>query len=255
MAPMPLVGLSTDSFDDDEHPSFSTGEDYVLAVLHAAKAIPLLLPSIEPMLPLRDLLERLDGLLLTGATSNVEPHHYTDEASYEGNLHDRARDQTTLALLPLALEMGVPVLALCRGFQEVNVAFGGTLHQKVHEQSELMDHREDPQDPLEKQYGPAHEVRFHKDGLLANIAGVESLMVNSLHGQGVDRLAKGLKVEATAPDGLVEAFRHGESPFLLGVQWHPEWKFAENDFNRGLFEAFGDACRARAAQRGNGRAA
>lgn len=249
MAPMPLVGLSTDRIDDDEHPFFSAGEDYVLAVFEAAKAIPMLLPSTQPMLPLRDLLERLDGLLLTGATSNIEPHHYTDEASYEGNEHDPARDETTLALLPLALKMGVPVLALCRGFQEVNVAFGGTLHQKVHEQPELLDHRENPQDPLEKQYGPAHEVTFSKDGLLAHIAGVSSRRVNSLHGQGVDRLAKGLKVEATAPDGLVEAFRHEGSPFLLGVQWHPEWNFAENDFYRGLFEAFGDACRARAAQR------
>lgn len=249
MALMPLVGLSTDRIADAEYPFFSTREDYVLAVSEAAKAIPVLLPSTERMLPLRELLESLDGLLLTGATSNIEPHHYTDEKSYEGNTHDPARDETTLALLPLALKMGVPVLAICRGFQEVNVAFGGTLHQKVHEQPELLDHRDNPRDPLEKRYGPAHEVTFSKDGLLASIAGEGSRRVNSLHGQGVDRLAKGLKVEATAPDGLVEAFRHEGSPFLLGVQWHPEWKFAENDFYRGLFEAFGDACRARAAQR------
>lgn len=249
MALMPLVGLSTDRIDDAEHPFFSTREEYVLAVFEAAKAIPVLLPSGQKMLPLRDVLERLDGLLLTGATSNIEPHHYTDEESYEGNTHDPARDETTLALLPLALKLGVPVLAICRGFQEVNVAFGGTLHQKVHEQPELLDHRDNPQHPLEKRYGPAHEVTFSKDGLLASIAGEGSRWVNSLHGQGVDRLAKGLKVEATAPDGLVEAFRHEASPFLLGVQWHPEWEFAENDFYRGLFEAFGDACRARAAQR------
>lgn len=249
MPPMPLVGLSTDRIEHDDHPTYAAGEDYVLAVLQTARAIPLLLPATRPMLPLRDLLERLDGLLLTGATSNIEPHHYTDEASYEGNIHDPARDCTTLALLPLAHEMGVPVLALCRGFQEVNVAFGGTLHQKVHEQPGLMDHREDPEDSLESQYGPAHAVTFNPGGLLAQLAGVTTLRVNSLHGQGVSRLGHGLAVEAVAPDGLIEAFRHETSPFLVGVQWHPEWQVGENPFYRSLFTAFGDACRARAAQR------
>jgi putative glutamine amidotransferase len=249
MASPPLVGLPTDRKHIGPHPFLAAGEKYVRAVVDGAGALPVLLPTLQPALPLRELLRSVDGILLTGAVSNVEPHHYGDEPSYEGNLHDPARDATTLGLVPLALEMGVPLLALCRGFQEVNVALGGTLYQKVQEQPGLLDHRENPDDPLEKQYAPAHAVTFNPGGVLAAIAGVPSLRVNSLHGQGVARLGKHLKVEAVAPDGLVEAFRHEGPGFLLGVQWHPEWRVAENPFYLGIFKAFGDACRSYAAQR------
>ena len=191
----------------------------------------------------------LDGLLLTGAVSNIEPHHYSDESSYEGNLLDPRRDATNLPLIPLAIEMGVPVLAICRGFQEVNVAFGGTLYQKVHEQPGFMDHRENKDDPLDVQYGPAHDIALVPGGVLAGLAGDTRATVNSLHGQGVRRLGEGLVVEAQAPDGLVEAFRHDGPAFMLAVQWHPEWKVRENAFYLATFRAFGDACRARAARR------
>lgn len=249
MASPPLVGIPTDRKQIGPHPFLAVGEKYVRAVVQGAGALPVLLPTLTPLLPLRELLESIDGLLLTGAASNVEPHHYSNEASYEGNLHDPARDATTLALVPLALEMGMPLLALCRGFQEVNVACGGSLHQKVQDQPGLMDHRENPEDPLERQYAPAHAVTFNPGGMLAAIAGVPSLRVNSLHGQGVARLGRGLKVEAVAPDGLIEAFRHEGEGFMLAVQWHPEWRVTENPFYLGIFQAFGDACRARAAQR------
>ena len=249
MASPPLVGLPTDRKPIGPHPFLAVGEKYVRAVVDGAGALPLLLPTLQPALPPAQLLQGLDGLLLTGAVSNIEPHHYSDEASYEGNLHDPARDATTLALIPLAVEMGLPVLAICRGFQEVNVAFGGSLYQKVHEQPGYLDHRENLDDPLEKQYAPAHAVTFSPDGLLAAIAGTPSQQVNSLHGQGVARLGKGLKVEAVAPDGLVEAFRHAGPGFLLGVQWHPEWRVTENPFYLGIFEAFGEACRRYALQR------
>jgi putative glutamine amidotransferase len=150
--------------------------------------------------------------------------------------------------VPLAVELGVPVLAACRGLQEVNVALGGTLHQKVHEVPGLDDHREDTTDPLDVQYGPSHPVALA--GSLATIAGADRAMVNSLHGQGIARVAPGLRVEATADDGLVEAVRlDREDRFLLAVQWHPEWKLLENPFYLGIFRAFGDACRARAAAR------
>ena len=195
------------------------------------------------------MLAGLDGLLLTGAVSNIEPHHYSDESSYEGNLLDPRRDATNLPLIPLAIEMGVPVLAICRGFQEVNVAFGGTLYQKVHEQPGFMDHRENKDDPLDVQYGPAHDIALVPGGVLAGLAGDTRATVNSLHGQGVRRLGEGLVVEAQAPDGLVEAFRHDGPAFMLAVQWHPEWKVRENAFYLATFRAFGDACRARAARR------
>lgn len=249
MASTPLVGLPTDRKQIGPHPFLAVGEKYVRAVVEGAAALPVLLPGLQPALPAAKLLEGLDGLLLTGSVSNIEPHHYSDEPSYEGNLHDPARDANTLALVPLALEMGLPVLAICRGFQEVNVALGGTLYQKVHEQPGFLDHRENLNDPLDKQYAPVHAVTFNPGGILAKVAGTPSAQVNSLHGQGVARLGRGLKIEAVAPDGLVEAFRHEGQAFMLGVQWHPEWRVTENPFYLGIFKAFGDACRARAAQR------
>ena len=250
MTPLPRVGLPTDHKQIGAHPFLAVGEKYVRAVVDGAGCLPLLVPTLDPVLPLRQVLEGLDGLLLTGAVSNIEPHHYSDESSYEGNLLDPRRDATNLPLIPLAIGMGVPVLAICRGFQEVNVAFGGSLYQKVHEQPGFMDHRENKDDPLDVQYGPAHDIALVPGGLLATLAGDTRATVNSLHGQGVRRLGDGLVVEAQAPDGLIEAFRHDGPAFMLAVQWHPEWKVADNPFYLAIFRAFGDACRARAQQRG-----
>lgn len=249
MTPLPRVGLPTDHKQIGAHPFLAVGEKYVRAVVDGAGCLPLLVPTLDPVLPLREVLAGLDGLLLTGAVSNIEPHHYSDESSYEGNLLDPRRDATNLPLIPLAIEMGVPVLAICRGFQEVNVAFGGSLYQKVHEQPGFMDHRENKDDPLDVQYGPAHEVALVAGGLLATLAGDTQAVVNSLHGQGVRRLGEGLVVEAQAPDGLIEAYRHDGPAFMLAVQWHPEWKVRENPFYLAIFRAFGDACRIRAARR------
>jgi putative glutamine amidotransferase len=247
MPRVPLVGLPADSKPIGLHRFQAVGEKYIRAVMVGAEAMPLLIPSMQPQLDLRALLAQLDGLLLTGAYSNIEPHHYGGDPSWEGNPHDPARDANTLSLVKLAIEMRVPVLAVCRGLQEVNVALGGTLHQKVHD-SGFDDHREDLEDPLDDQYAPAHMVRL--DGSLARIAGADAAMVNSLHGQGVDRVAEGLRVEARAPDGLVEGLRlDDERSWLLAVQWHPEWKVADNPFYLGIFREFGAACRARAAHR------
>jgi len=248
MPRVPLVGLPADSKPIGLHRFQAVGEKYIRAVMVGAEALPLLIPSMQPALDLRTLLAELDGLLLTGAYSNIEPHHYGGGPSYEGNLHDPARDATTLSLVKLAIEMRVPVLAVCRGFQEVNVALGGTLHQKVQEVAGFDDHREDLEDPLDEQYAPAHPVAL--SGSLARIAGSDAALVNSLHGQGIDRVAPGLCVEARAPDGLVEGLRlEDERSWLLAVQWHPEWKVADNPFYLGIFREFGAACRARAAHR------
>lgn len=249
MAGSPLVGLPTDRRMIGAHPFLAAGEKYVRAVVDGAGCVPVLIPTLTPPLPLRQVLAGLDGLLLTGSPSNIEPHHYGDEPSYEGNLHDPARDATNLALIPLAVEMGVPVFAVCRGLQEVNVAFGGSLHQKVQEQLGFSDHREDKDDPLAVQYGPSHAVTLSEGGILAGIAGGSKAQVNSLHGQGIARLGDGLVVEAVADDGLIEAFRFDGPGFLLAVQWHPEWRVTENPFYLGTFHAFGAACRQRARQR------
>lgn len=250
MALPPLVGLPTDRKQIGLHPFLAVGEKYVRAVVDGAGATPVLLPAMTPPISFDAWLQRLDGLLLTGAYSNIEPHHYGTEASWEGNLHDPARDATTLGLIPAAVAMGLPILAICRGFQEVNVAFGGSLHQKLHEVPGLSDHRENSGDPLETQYAPVHEAHLSEGGMLASIVGGTRTRINSLHGQGVARLGAGLQVEATAPDGVIEAFRGTGDGFLLGVQWHAEWQVARNPFHLGIFRAFGDACRQYAARRG-----
>jgi putative glutamine amidotransferase len=249
MRSQPWVGLPCDRRMLGHHPIHTAGEKYVRAVVDGARCLPVLLPSLTPPLPWREVLAGLDGLLLTGATSNIEPRHYAQE-SFAGNPHDPARDASTLALVPLAIELRVPVLALCRGLQEVNVALGGNLHQKVHEVDGFDDHREDLDDPLDAQYAPAHPVQLAPGGLLARLSGTPTQDVNSLHGQGIARLGRGLVVEATAPDGLVEAVRlDSDETFLLAVQWHPEWKVRDNPFYLGIFEAFAAACRRRCATR------
>ncbi len=246
MRRIPRVGLPSDRKQIGPHPFQAVGEKYLRAVVDGAGCLPVVLPSLTPPLDPDALLDGLDGLLLTGAYSNIEPHRYGDDASWPGNLHDAGRDANTLGLLPRAVARGLPVLAICRGLQEVNVAFGGTLHGKVHDVPGFDDHRENLDDPLGVQYAPSHPVDLAPGGLLARIAGASEAMVNSLHGQGIRRLGRGLVVEATARDGLVEAVRLDDpGPFLLAVQWHPEWRVTENPFYLGIFQAFGDACRTR----------
>lgn len=227
------------------HPYHVAGEKYLTALLQGAGAIPLIIPAFGPQLPPEALLGTVDGLLFTGSPSNVEPRHYGGEPSLAGTLHDPQRDATTLPLIPLAIDAGLPVLAICRGFQEMNVALGGTLWQRLHELPGHLDHREDEGTALEAQYGPAHEVLLAPDGLLRRLAGADRVRVNSLHAQGVRTLAPGVTVEATAPDGVVEAFHVDRArSFALALQWHPEWRLMDNPLSRALFEQFGAACRA-----------
>ena len=246
----PLIGLPADRRILGLQPFHAVGEKYARAVLDAADGLPLLIPSLAEELRLDEVVERLDGLLFTGSLSNVEPHHYEGPPSRPGTLHDPARDATTLPLIRKAVRAGVPVLGICRGFQEINVAFGGSLHQRVHELPGYMDHRDDDSQPLEVQYGPAHDVILEPGGLLRELVNGERARVNSSHWQGIERLGQGLAIEARAPDGLIEAFRiEGTARFALAVQWHPEWKPMDNPLSRALFAAFGAACRDRAASR------
>src|SRR5579863_5802590 len=180
MAPgRPLIGIPADRRMVGHHPFHMVGEKYARAVIDAAHGAPVLIPSLAEELGFEELLERLDGLLFTGSPSNVEPHRYQGPPSAPGTLHDPARDATTLPLIRKAVQAGVPVLGLCRGFQAMNVAFGGTLHQKVHEFEGYSDHREDHAQPLEVQYGPAHEVILEKGGLLRSMADGDRIQVNS----------------------------------------------------------------------------
>jgi putative glutamine amidotransferase len=250
MSRKPLIGIPADRRLFGKHYFHMVGEKYIAAVALGADAVPVLVPALGSKLDLAALLEACDGLLLTGSESNVEPHQYGGPSSVPGTLHDPDRDATTLPLIPQAVAAGLPVMAICRGFQEMNVAYGGSLWQRLHELPGHLDHREDESSPLDEQYGPAHDVLLEPGGMLRTIAGSERLQVNSLHWQGIQKLGHGLTVEARAPDGLIEAFRVAESQsFALGLQWHPEWRFAQNPFSRALFAAFGAAATRRASSR------
>lgn len=241
----PLVGVVSDRRMVGLHPFHMVGEKYLKAVWEGADAYPVSLPSLADDFDVLAILHRLDGLLLTGSPSMIEPRHYLGDPSEPGTWHDPERDLASLALIPAAIRVGMPLFAICRGFQEMNVAFGGTLHQKVHEVPGYGMHKENPDDPLDVQYGPSHDVIFEADGLLARLTGHARTTVNSLHSQGVDRLGEGLVVEARAEDGLIEAFVVGHAPgFNLSVQWHPEWQVRDNPDSMALFRAFGEACRA-----------
>lgn len=244
MRAKPLIGISADRRIVDPHPFHMVGEKYINAISVGADAMPFIIPAFAEDTNSREILSRLDGLFLTGSPSNVEPHHYAGEVSRKGTLHDPHRDKTTLPLIDSALSLGIPLLAVCRGFQEMNVALGGSLHPFVHEVVGYRRHFEDPGDPLDVQYGPSHEVHLPDGSLLRGLAGQDTVTVNSLHSQGVARLATGVSVEAVADDGLIEGFRvDGAEAFALAVQWHPEWKVSENKFSTAIFSAFGDACR------------
>lgn len=246
----PVIGLPADRRMIGHHPFHAVGEKYLHAIAQAADAVPVIIPALGDMVSVDEILNVVDGLVFTGSPSNVEPSHYSGPASAPGTLHDAARDSTTLPLIPAAIDRGLPVLGICRGFQEMNVAYGGTLHQRLYEVQGLSDHREDEKQPLDIQYGPAHDVMLEQGGVLRGLAGgAERIQVNSLHSQGVDRLGDRLVVEARAPDGVVEAFRVKNAlRFALAVQWHPEWKVMSNDFSRALFAAFAASTRERLNQ-------
>jgi putative glutamine amidotransferase len=236
----PIVLVSSCNRTLGEHPFHIAGRKYVDAV-RLAGALPLIAPPFtEAELPA--LLDAAHGVLLTGSPSNVHPVHF-GEAVHDATLPlDPERDAWTLPLIRLALQRGLPLLAICRGTQETNVALGGTLHQAVQEQPGLNDHRADGSQPAAVQYGPAHPVDVVPGGRLAAITGRASFEVNSVHGQGVKQLAAGLRVEAVAPDGLVEAFSVADAPgFNLCLQWHPEWQAADNPVSMQILRAFGEA--------------
>lgn len=243
-SPIVLVPACTRQVGD--HPYYAAQIKYVDAVVTGARCAPLILPALGAALDLETMLSMCDGVMLTGSASNVHPSHYAQDVLDPAQPQDRARDATTLPLIRAAVKRGIPIIAVCRGFQEMNVALGGTLYQAVQQVEGKMDHREDPAQPLDAQYAPAHKIVLQPGGVLQEIlGGALETQVNSLHGQGIDQLAAGLAVEARAEDGLVEAFSVPFAPgFTLALQWHPEWKLADNPDSMKMFGAFGDACRA-----------
>lgn len=240
----PIVLVPACTVDIGSHPYHAAQTKYVDAVVKGAGCAPLIVPALGAALELETMLAACDGIMLTGSASNIHPSHYDQDVLDPELPQDPARDATTMPLIRAAIRRGIPILAICRGFQEMNVALGGTLHQALHAVDGLMDHRENADLPLDQQYGIAHTVTLSPGGVMARILGPGDIGVNSLHGQGVNVLAPSLAVEARAADGVVEAFSVTGSPgFTLALQWHPEWALTDNPVSMQLFGAFGQACR------------
>jgi putative glutamine amidotransferase len=241
----PLVLLPCDNRVIGGHPMQVLGQKYSDAVRDQAHCLPIPLPCTGKE-DFDAYLAIADGVMLTGSPSNVHPSHF-DQVVHDTSLPlDVERDSITLPLVRRAIELGIPLLAVCRGLQEINVALGGTLHQAVQEVPGRSDHRGaqgKPDATKDEAYALAHPIRVVRDGCLAAIVGADDVMVNSVHGQGIDRLAPNLRVEAHAPDGQIEAVSiTNHRGFSLALQWHPEWRAWENESSKQIFAAFGTAC-------------
>jgi putative glutamine amidotransferase len=247
----PVVVIAADRIERHGHAAHAVLHGFVRAASECAGVMPLGLPAEAGAFDAASLTESIDGLLLTGSPSNVAPECYGAPALPDEVLLDPARDATVLPLLRRLVLAGVPVLGVCRGFQEMNVAFGGTLDPAVHTHPGRLDHREgDHARPIERWYDDSHDIDIAPGGVLATLFGEPRARVNSLHHQGIDQLGQGLRVEATAPDGLVEAFSVASaSAFALAVQWHPEMRIDDCPLAKAIFIAFGAACRQRRLRR------
>ena len=242
MSRRPIVVIPGCSKRIDDYTFDAVSRQYSAAVAQVAECQPLIIPLDTALVDLPAILSIADGILLSGSPSNVHPSNYSDEDPVLPDKIDPARDALTLPLIRIAKEEKVPLFAICRGVQELNVALGGTLHQAVQEQAGHMDHRERKGLPLDERWAAVHPIKLQ--GQLRDWIGKDEIMVNSLHGQGLKTLAEGLTPEAFAEDGLVEAVRGPPGhPFLMGVQWHPEWKAGANPVSVELFRRFGNAVR------------
>ena len=231
---------------------YATAERYVQSLLKMVDCIPVLMPPVGGAVDAVELVSRMDGFLLTGGQANVEPHHYDAPAFPPEELIDPGRDALVLPLVRACIAGRVPVFGICRGIQEINVALGGSLHYRIHQLPGKSDHRMPHREDVTREeiYQLKHPVRLTPGGLFRSLVGRDETMVNSLHGQGVDRLGEGLVVEAMSPDGVIEGLRYDdETQFIVGVQWHAEWEPEEHTLSGALYSAFGEAARRRAARR------
>ncbi len=243
-----LVGISccTKLFGAFGMPNHAASDTYVRATDQVVGAVPVLLPASGDRCDVATLLSRLDGIILTGSRSNVHPSLYDGPPHADGTPEDPARDSVTLPLIRAAIRAGLPLLAICRGMQEMNVALGGSLYQRVQDLPGRMDHSTPMQPNSRVRIGKAHAVTVTPGGWLYRIAGSGVIAINSLHNQAVDRLATGLVVEGVAPDGTIEAVRVATAPgFAVGVQWHPEYDWATDAVSRNILASFGEAVRSR----------
>lgn len=223
------------------------------ALADVAGCMPLIIPSDPELVSVGELLELCDGFLLTGGRPNVHPSEYGEEETPAHGCFDRCRDAVTLPLIRACVERGQPFLGICRGFQEVNVALGGTLYPEIRDLPGRMNHRMPPDGTIEEKFALRHAVKLTAGGPFARLFGAEEVMTNTLHGQGIARAGRRVVVDGLAPDGTPEAiYVEGAKGFTLSVQWHPEWNACDDPVSRPLFTAFGAAAAAwagRGAQR------
>jgi len=247
---MPLVGVAATYSTDNPNrfPLHTTSDKYLRSVIDGAGAVPVSIPALGEMLDVGRIADSLDGLLLPGGRANIEPHHYGGPAFPDDEFIDPGRDATVLPLIRACIDKGVPVFGICRGIQELNVALGGSLHYRIHMLPGKEDHRmRRDVDTAEERFALRHLIHLVPNSLLEKLAGESEVMVNSLHGQAIDRPAAGLEVEATSPDDVIEAVRLPTAKrFTVGVQWHAEWDFEGHTLSHRLYRAFGDAARERA---------
>ena len=248
----PVVGIPASIIRLPDHnvAIHGTGERYMTALMEAAGADPFVIPAFGTDYAPARIVRHIDGLFLTGGRANIEPHHYEGPPFPDDEIRDPARDATVLPLIRACLDTGVPIFGVCRGLQEINVALGGSLHYRVHQVEGKIDHRM-PRDEssLDKRFGLRHSVSLVPEGEFAKLVDTDAMMVNSAHGQGIDRLSDSLEVEALAPDGIIEGIRvKAARAFAMGVQWHAEWGWEDHELSRSLFAKFGEAARLCAAR-------
>ncbi len=246
----PLILVTADVKPVDGYNWHAAPSTYLHAVVRGSDALPLVLPSLGADIDIDDALDQVDGVLATGSRSNVNPQIYGGEATEANGPYDPERDATTLPLLRRAVERGVPVFAICRGMQELNVALGGTLLTEIQELEGRADHRAPPSDHQDTRFKIAHPIEIEPDSQLAEILGEEPIDVNSLHRQALGTLGEKLSVVARAEDGTIESVALRDAPgYVVATQWHPEYWVSSDGPSRKLFKAFGDAAREYRARR------
>ncbi|MDP3961820.1 MAG: gamma-glutamyl-gamma-aminobutyrate hydrolase family protein [Pseudorhodobacter sp.] len=245
----PVVGIIGNmNLLHENYPVHAGGTMNSEAVAQVAGCLPLIIPSDPHFVSVAELLDLCDGFLLTGGRPNVHPSEYGEAETAAHGDFDRCRDAITLPLIRACVERGQPFLGICRGFQEVNVALGGTLYPEIRDLPGRLNHRMPLDGSLADKFALRHEVRFTPGGVFARLMGAEVVMTNSLHGQGINRPGAGIVIDGTAPDGTPEAiYVEGAAGFTLSVQWHPEWHASADPVSRPLFTAFGVAAAAWAA--------
>ena len=241
----PLIGIVGNYYVvNDDYPVQASGEMNIDAISDVCDGISIIVPSLPNNATSAELADICDGFVFTGGRPNVHPKFYGHKETLAHGVFDLNRDAVTLPLIKYCIKIGKPILGICRGFQEFNVAFGGTLHPEIRDLDGRMNHRMPPEGTLEEKFALRHTIDFKVAGPFSKILGKTNVMVNSLHGQGIDTPGQGIILDGFAPDGTPEALYIQDSKsFCLAVQWHPEWNAKLDKVSSPIFEAFGKALR------------